>query len=154
MMAADLQDPPEVIGAMLGEWRKGARVVWATRRVRPGERTHAGFAALYYWIMRRVVGMTDMPERGADFFLIDRAGHRCVPPVRRAQHERARPHHLDRVSSSGDRVRQAAQGRGRSGWTLARKVTLVVDSVTAFSDLPVRLCAYAGIALVVAGLLA
>ena len=46
MMAADLQDPPEVIGAMLGEWRKGDRVEWATRRVRPGERTHAGFAAL------------------------------------------------------------------------------------------------------------
>src|SRR5687768_18015574 len=50
MMAADLQDPPEVIRAMLAEWRKGARVVWATRRVRPGKKAHAGFAAIYYWI--------------------------------------------------------------------------------------------------------
>src|SRR6186997_1764975 len=72
MMAADLQDPPETIGAMLDHWRHGARIVWASRRQLPGERAHAGFAAFYYWVMRHVVGMTAMPARGADFFLIDR----------------------------------------------------------------------------------
>src|SRR5512138_1371888 len=51
MMASDLQDPPETLGAMLQKWRGGAQVVWATRRQRPGERAHAGFAAVYYWIM-------------------------------------------------------------------------------------------------------
>ena len=153
MMAADLQDPPEVIGAMLAEWRKGARVVWATRRVRPGARAHAGFAALYYWIMRRVVGMTDMPERGADFFLVDRL---AIDAFRQCDERNTSV--LALITWLGfpqavieyDKHPRAA---GRSGWTLARKVKLVVDSVTAFSDLPVRLCAYAGIALVVAGLL-
>ena len=72
MMAADLQDPPETLGAMLERWRGGAQVVWAVRRQRPGERRTPGFAAIYYWIMRRVVGLTEMPARGADFFLIDR----------------------------------------------------------------------------------
>ena len=72
VMAADLQDPPEVVGAMLSRWREGAQVVWATRRARPGERTHAGFAAIYYWVMRRVVGLSAIPARGADFFLLDR----------------------------------------------------------------------------------
>src|SRR5688572_29639376 len=73
MMAADLQDPPETLGALLQKWRSGAKVVWATRREQPGDQTHAGFASIYYWIMRNVVGMKEIPARGADFFLIDRA---------------------------------------------------------------------------------
>src|SRR5262245_18677732 len=32
MMAADLQDPPETLGAMVERWRDGAQVVWAVRR--------------------------------------------------------------------------------------------------------------------------
>src|SRR4029079_12142372 len=61
MMAADLQDPPETLAAMLERWKAGAQVVWAVRRERPGEAAHAGFAALYYWLLRRVVGMSEMP---------------------------------------------------------------------------------------------
>ena len=69
MMAGDLQDPPETIGAMLDRWSRGAQVVWAVRRSRPGARSHASLAAIYYWIVRRVVGLRDMPATGADFFL-------------------------------------------------------------------------------------
>ena len=29
---------------------------------------------------------------------------------------------------------------GRSGWTIARKIKLVVDSITAFSDAPIQAC--------------
>ena len=42
---------------------------------------------------------------------------------------------------------------GRSGWTTAAKIKLVVDSVTAFSDFPIRLCWYAGLGLIGASLL-
>src|SRR5258705_11242607 len=48
MMAADLQDPPETLTAMLDKWRHGAQVVWAVRRERPGGTSHARFAAFYY----------------------------------------------------------------------------------------------------------
>ena len=152
MMASDLQDPPETLDALLQKWRNGAQVVWATRRERPGDQTHAGFAAIYYWIMRRVVGMTEMPERGADFFLIDRL---AIDAFRRCDERNVSV--LALITWLGfpqavieyDKQPRAA---GRSGWTLARKVKLVVDSVTAFSDLPVRLCAYGGTVLFVGGL--
>ena len=121
--------------ALLEQWRGGAQVVWATRR--PGEKAHAGFAAIYYWIMRRIVGMKEMPARGADFFLVDRV---VVDAFRRCdeQHQRVRPDHLARVpqehsSTTSSRVPPAPPGgrsRGRSG--------LVIDSVTAFSDAPLR----------------
>ena len=152
MMAADLQDPPETIAAMVEEWRKGAQVVWASRRVRPGEPAHAGFAALYYWIMRRVVGMTDLPERGADFFLVDRA---AIDAFARCDERNVSVLALvtwlgfRQVCIEYDKQPRAA---GQSGWTLSRKVALVVDSVTAFTPLPMRICGWLGAALLLAGL--
>ncbi len=40
LLAADLQDPPELLAQMLERWRDGAQVVWAVRRQRPGEPHH------------------------------------------------------------------------------------------------------------------
>jgi dolichol-phosphate mannosyltransferase len=147
MMAADLQDPPETLTAMLDRWRLGAQVVWAVRRAQPGEKAHAGFAAMYYWIMRNVVGMKEMPARGADFFLVDRT---VIEAFRRFPERNVSV--LALITWLGfrqDSVEYDKQPRaaGRSGWTLARKITLVIDSVTSFSDFPIRLCSYGGAAL-------
>jgi dolichol-phosphate mannosyltransferase len=147
MMAADLQDPPETIEGMLEAWRRGAKVVWAVRRRRPGERSHAGFAAVYYWIMRRVVGMTEMPASGADFFFLDRA---VIDAFRRFPERNVSVFAL--LTWIGFRQEfidydKQPRAAGRSGWTLARKIKLVVDSITAFSDLPIRLTLYGGLSL-------
>ena len=149
MMAADLQDPPETLGAMLERWKAGAQVVWAVRRQRPGETSHAGFAALYYWVMRHVVGMKEMPANGADFFLADRAvieAFRTFPE--RSVSVLALVMWLGFRQEFVDYDKQPRTS-GKSGWTLARKINLVVDSVTAFSEAPIRACTLLG-----AGLLA
>jgi len=145
MMAADLQDPPETLAAMVARWRQGAQVVWATRRARPGDPSHRGFAALYYWMMRRLVGMTEMPARGADFFLVDRV---VVDAFRRFSERNVSV--LALITWLGFRqeyVEYDKQPRlsGQSGWTLARKIKLVVDSITSFSGFPIRLCTYVGL---------
>jgi polyisoprenyl-phosphate glycosyltransferase len=152
MMAADLQDPPDVLSAMVARWRQGAQVVWATRRSQSGDRSHQRFAALYYWIMRYIVGMKEMPARGADFFLIDRA---VIEAFRRFSERNVSV--LALITWLGFRqeyIEYDKQPRraGQSGWTLSRKIKLVVDSVTSFSDFPIRLCTYAGVALVAASL--
>jgi dolichol-phosphate mannosyltransferase len=152
MMAADLQDPPETLSTMLDARRRGAQVVWAVRRQRPGDRGHAGFAAVYYWIMRRVVGFTDMPARGADCFLIDRA---VIDAFRRLGERNVSVFALiawlgfRQVHIEYDKQPRAA---GRSGWTMARKLRLVTDSVAGFSDAPIRWCSYVGGVLVLAAL--
>jgi dolichol-phosphate mannosyltransferase len=144
MMAADLQDPPELIGRMVERWREGFEVVWAARRGRPSI-----FGAVYYWIMRRVAGMSAIPANGADFFLADRvvldAFRRCternVSVLALLTWIGFRQTHIEY-----DKQPRAA---GRSGWTVARKIKLVVDSVAAFSDFPIRACGYAGAAFLV-----
>ena len=139
MMAADLQDPPDTIDAMLAAWRGGAQIVWATRRTPPST-----LSAFYYWVMRKFVGMADMPASGADFFLVDRV---VLDAFRQFPERNVSV--LALITWIGFRqayVEYDKQPRaaGRSGWTLGRKVRLAVDSVTAFSDLPIRLCGYAG----------
>lgn len=148
MMAADLQDPPETLESMMAAWRQGAQVVWAARRTAP-----SALSALYYTVMRRVVGMTEMPANGADFFLIDRV----VLDAFRQFPERS-VSVLALITWLGFRqesVEYDKQARvaGRSGWTFARRIQLLVDSVTAFSDVPLRLCFHGGLVLMAVALI-
>lgn len=153
LLAADLQDPPEVMAQMVERWRSGAQVVWAVRRQRPGDRSHQGFAALYYWIMRNLAGLREIPENGADFFLIDRV---VIDAFRLSRERNTSVFAL--ITWLGFRQEQIeydkqARVSGQSGWTLARKITLVIDSVTSFSDFPLRWCLYGGLVLMGLGAL-
>jgi glycosyltransferase involved in cell wall biosynthesis len=153
LLAADLQDPPEFLAQMIERWRAGAQVVWAVRRQRPGDTSHQGFAAIYYWVMRELVGMKEMPATGADFFLIDRV---VIHAFRRSRERNTSVFAL--ITWLGFRQEQVEYDKqprvaGRSGWTLARKITLVIDSVTSFSDFPLRWCLYGGLALIGVGLI-
>jgi polyisoprenyl-phosphate glycosyltransferase len=148
MMAADLQDPPETIDAMIAEWRAGAQIVWAARRNPPSP-----VSAVYYRVMRKFVGMADMPAYGADFFLVDRV---VLDAFRQFPERNVSV--LALITWIGFRqayVEYDKQPRaaGQSGWSLGRKIRLAVDSVTAFSDLPIRLCGYAGALLIALALI-
>jgi dolichol-phosphate mannosyltransferase len=146
VMAADLQDPPETLPQLLAKWREGAQVVWAVRAGREGEKASTlAFARAYYWIMRRVIGMKDMPSEGADFLLLDR----CVINALR-QFGESNISLFSLISWMGFRqtsIQYVKQSRlhGNSGWTIGKKVKLVVDSVTAFSYLPIRAMSVLGL---------
>jgi polyisoprenyl-phosphate glycosyltransferase len=151
-LAADLQDPPELLAALLAQWRAGAQVVWAVRERREGERvTRQTFARLYYFLMRYVAGLAEMAPTGADVCLLDR---RVVLAVRQFGETYVSIFAL--IAWMG--FRQAsipytkhARRHGRSSWTLAKRVALLVDSLTAFSFLPVRITAVLGLGLLALG---
>jgi len=150
LVVSDLQDPPELLTQMLERWRSGVQVVWAVRRQQPGEKVHASFASLYYWVMRRLVGLSDMPAAGADFFLIDRVViNAFLTAADRHVSVFALLMDLGFRSDCIDYDKQP-RTRGRSGWTLAKKLKLVVDSVVGFSDFPIWWFTYAGVAALIA----
>src|SRR5262249_12418419 len=125
MLAADLQDPPDVLRDLVARWREGAQIVWAARRVAPGSASNTAFATVYYGIMRLVIGMKDMPSAGADCFLLDRA---VIDTV--SQYRERNVSVLALITWLGfrqARVEYDKQQRlhGTSGWSLRKKVTLV-----------------------------
>ena len=152
IIAADLQDPPEALGSLVAKWLGGAQVVWAVRHRREGEKaTTIGYSRLYYMVMRRIVGLTNMPATGADFFLVDR----CVLDAFRHFKE-SNVSIMALISWMGFRQETVtydkhARLHGRSGWTLKKKLKLLVDSVTSFTYLPIRLMSYLGFLVAFAG---
>jgi glycosyltransferase involved in cell wall biosynthesis len=154
IMAADLQDPPESLPQLLDEWSSGARVVWAVRGRREGEKLSTlGFSRLYYLIMRKVVGIKEMPATGADFFLIDR----CVIDALR-QFNESNVSIMALITWMGFRqtaitYNKQARLYGRSGWTLKKKLKLVLDSITSFTYFPIRLMSYLGFIVALVGFL-
>ena len=145
VMAADLQDPPEILPELLAKWRVGSQVVWAVRAQREGEKTtRIGFARLYYFLMRQIVGLKEMPMSGADFFLVDR----CVLDAFCQFNER-NVSLMALITWMGFRqtvvsYNKQARLHGRSGWNLEKKLKLIVDSVTSFTYFPIRVMSYVG----------
>src|SRR5574341_1654995 len=69
---ADLQDPPEVIAAMVDKWREGYDVVYGLRADRAGEsRLKLATAALFYRVLNRIAKI-DIPVDVGDFRLMSR----------------------------------------------------------------------------------
>jgi polyisoprenyl-phosphate glycosyltransferase len=152
IIAADLQDPPEVIPTLVERWNRGAQLVWATRERREGERVSTiGFARIYYAIMRNVVGITELAETGADFCLIDRM---VIDAYLRFGERNVSLFAL--IAWMGFRQEtigytKEARLHGNSGWTMAKKVKLAIDSIAAFSFLPVRVMSWLGVFTAFAG---
>lgn len=154
VMAADLQDPPETIPALLEKWRSGAKIVWAVREGREGETFSTKlFARLYYGIMRRFVGISEMPATGADFFLLDRRVIDVLNVFKEANVSLMAL--LTWMGFKQDRVFYVKKARlhGQSGWSLEKKLKLVVDSVTSFTYKPIRFMSYVGFTVALAGFL-
>jgi dolichol-phosphate mannosyltransferase len=154
VLAADLQDPPEVISDLVDRWYNGAQIVWAARRRREGEKMRTiAFSRLYYWMMRRFVGIKNMPARGADFFLIDR---RVIRSIRNFGESNVSLFALlTWLGFRQEEITYDKQARlhGESGWSVEKKLKLVADSITAFTYMPIRLMSYAGAVIACLGFL-
>lgn len=72
VMDVDLQDPPELIGPMVGKWREGFDVVYAQRRNREGETwVKKVVSEVGYKLINRIADVNIPPNTG-DFRLMSR----------------------------------------------------------------------------------
>ncbi len=150
ILAADLQDPPEMIREMLAQMEEGFDVVLAVRSQREDPWLTVRLANLYHRLMRRYAIPT-WPLHGADVIMIRR-------PVRDVVvHWRQKNTSIfAQIIWSGFRqtsifYNKQRRHAGRSKWTLRKKIKLLVDSFVSFSFSPVRLISYSGIGLSAVG---
>ncbi|HWA10164.1 MAG TPA: glycosyltransferase family 2 protein [Opitutaceae bacterium] len=151
VLAADLQDPPEIIPELTAAWRKGFPLVWAVRGEREGESWQTRTTArLFYFLIKRLTRM-NMPPNGADFFLLDRV----VLEALRATPERntslvAQIQWLGFDQTSLVYTKQA-RAAGESKWTLRKRLKLAMDWVVGFSYFPIRFMSALGLFFACAG---
>ena len=71
-LAADLQDPPDVIPQLLEKWHEGNQIVWGTRADRPSESlTTRLFSKLYRFVVGRVFGLEGIVRETGSLLLLD-----------------------------------------------------------------------------------
>lgn len=142
---ADLQDPPELIPALLARWRAGAEVVFGQRTARPGEGWFKRLSAhVFYRLLGRLSDVPIPPDVG-DFRLLDRRAHRALVALR--ERNRFMKGLFAWIGFRQEAMPYAREPRrrGRSKWRLSRLWSLAVDGITAFSSTPLRLAGPLGL---------
>lgn len=151
-MAADLQDPPELLKDLLKEWHSGAPLVWAVRKDRVGESFSTKFfSRFYYWLINRLTDIK-VPSSGSDVFLADR---KVIDAFNSVKETNTSVYlllaWLGFKDKSIEYIKEARQ-KGRSNWTLKKKIGLLTDSLVSFSNFPARAVNIFGLFLFIAGL--
>jgi glycosyltransferase involved in cell wall biosynthesis len=145
VMAADLQEPPELMlqfrQKLLEEGYDVAVGVRESRR----DPLFTNLSSRLFWKLYRRYVSREMPVGGVDIFA-------CTPRVRDEllRLPENRTSLVAQLYWIGFRRAEVKYGRlarthGVSGWTLAKKVNYLLDSVFAFSELPVRLLTRVGL---------
>ena len=153
-MDADLQHPPQCIPAILAKLDEGLDVI---SMVRTANRS-AGIiknltSSAFYGVMNALSG-TRFEKNASDFFAVSA---RAAEVLRRDYRERVR-FLRGYVQSLGFRstalqYEAAERAAGQSKYSLAKLFRFSMNTIMSFSDLPLRLGIYAGIASGLLGLI-
>lgn len=146
-VAADLQDPPEVLEEMIQSWEKGNPLVFAVRKSRRGDPFWTRFfSRIFNYLFKKLV-FGNFYEEGIGFFVADR---KVIDFL--VQCNEKNVHLMGLLLWSGfpfqcvyyDRVERI---HGKSRWTFGKKFKFFIDAFTAFSYLPLRSCLVIGLVL-------
>lgn len=143
MIAADLQDPPELLIEMVEHWRKGTKAVLAVRQEREDPVLQTWFSNRYYDLVRRFA-IRDYPTGGFDLFLVDR---QVVNEINRIEEKNTNI--LTLIFWLGFRpvlipYTRRKRRKGKSRWTASKKLKLFTDTFVAFSYFPIQLLSLVG----------
>lgn len=142
-LAADLQDPPELIPQMADRWLAGSKFVICVREGREDTASSKLFAGIFYRLIRLFV-VKDYPRGGYDVGLMDKVM-------------------LTHMINSGKNVNNALFAfwlgftpsvinytrreriHGKSRWSFRKRVKFFLDSLLGFSMSPLRMISLTGV---------
>lgn len=140
VMAADLQEPPELMVEFFAALRGGENdLVVGRRRSRAGDPRLTAARSRLFWALYRRFVQPQMPVGGVDVFA-------CTDEFRAHLVELDESHSslvalalwlgFRRTIVEYDRL---PREHGESGWTLRKKLKYLSDSIFSFTDLPIRM---------------
>lgn len=145
VMAADLQEPPELMARFLEHLMTHECDVVVGCRESREDPPFARFVSNVFWRFYKALIFPDLPEKGVDIF-------GCNSRFRDhlVQLEEANSSLVGQIFWLGFRRREVLYNRrarkyGKSAWSLGKKVNYLLDSIFSFTDLPVRLLSIFGL---------
>jgi len=145
VMAADLQEPPELIDEFFAVLRRGeADVVVGERTGRADPALSRAGSSAFWRTYRRLV-QPDMPAGGVDVFAVDEPARRALLGMDESNSSLVGLLIWMGFRRTGVPYERRPRPSGRSGWTFTKKVRYMADSVFSFTDLPIRLLLLVGL---------
>jgi len=145
-LAADLQDPPEIIPDMVRYWEQGIEVVFGVRDTREESAVMAFLRRCYYALVSKWSSI-DIPRNAGEFQLVDR---KVIESLR--QFEDYYPYVRGMIASCGFTkvgipYTWRRRRRGLSKSTLYQLIDNALNGIISTSNVPIRLCMFIGIAI-------
>lgn len=139
VMAADLQEPPELMVAFFRALQADECDVAIGTRTRRSDGWSSRLTSGLFWALYRRLVVPEMPEGGVDVFGCNRQFRDQLLGL-----QESRSSLIALIFWLGFRRKLVGYERlerqeGVSGWTLRKKVDYMLDSVFAFTDYPIRL---------------
>ncbi|WP_413289272.1 glycosyltransferase family 2 protein [Bdellovibrio sp. HCB337] len=148
---ADMQDPPEVIPAMIKAWKEGHDVVLGQRNDRAKDTWFKRTSAVIFYRIMTVLARGDFPANVGDFRLVSKK----VLDVLRSLPEQS-PYWRGIVVWVGFKrtfveYSRAERFSGETKYPFIKMVTFALDALFSFSKKPLLFVTYSGFALCVVG---
>lgn len=145
-LAVDLQDPPETIVEFVRYWEQGVEVVAGARVNRQESFALRASRAIFYRTVRSLSDI-DIPVNVGEFQLIDRKVWRAV-----MQHDDHYPYIRGIIASVGFRriivpYTWKTRKAGISKNNLPRLIDQALNGIFSFTNVPMRVCTFAGVGL-------
>ena len=144
LIDADLQDPPELIPAMVERWHAGFDVVYAVRRKRKGEsRFKILTARAFYRTTKRLTNVS-IPVDTGDFRLMSRRVVDAMASIR--ERNRFIRGLVSWVGFKQTAIEYDRDARfaGTSKYPFTKMLRFAIDGITSFSDVPLRFATWSG----------
>ena len=141
---ADLQDPPEVVSAMIDKWRQGFDVVYGVRAEREGEGTmKLATAALFYRLLGRLTTIK-IPVDVGDFRLMSR---RAVDQLKQLREKDRFVRGLVSwigFNQTGVFYHRDKRYAGETKYPYRKMIKFALDGITSFSTAPLKVATWTG----------
>lgn len=143
ILAADLQDPPELIMQMVNKWRVGSKFTICERISRDDPLISKLYAAAFYWLLHKLV-MNDYPAGGYDMALMDRSLLAHFANSSKNLYTPLLAYWLG-YKPEVIHYHRAKREHGKSRWTFKKKFKAFLDVMLGFSVTPIRLISAFGL---------
>lgn len=143
ILAADLQDPPELIMQMVEKWQAGSKFTICERISREDPLFSKIYATAFYWLLHRLV-ISEYPEGGYDMALMDKS---FLPHLVNSSKNLYTPLLAYWLGYKPEIIHyhRAKREHGKSRWTFKKKFKAFLDVMLGFSVTPIRLISAVGV---------
>ena len=143
ILAADLQDPPELILQMVKKWIAGSKFTICERISRDDPVVSKEFAKAFYWLIHRLV-IRDYPDGGYDMALMDKSILEYVVSSSKNLYTPLLTYWLG-FKPEVIYYHRSKRLHGKSKWTFGKKFKAFLDVILGFSVTPIRLISAFGV---------